>query len=135
MTAYSSTKTFWDKATSPFVLGGWLLLPFFGAMTNVAHATDPDANTLDNLSTFYGPVVEDPVGSVLGFGTFLSDAAQDSTVLGEGILSGLGVDAVTGTAATAFNFATGAGAVGLGLYTAYKVTDAIFGAKPSPSAA
>ena len=131
---YSSLKNIWDKATYPMVLGGWLLIPFFGAMTNVAHAENPDADTLDNLDAFYGAVTSDIPGSITGFGTFVGDAVTDTTLLGSNILSSLGVGGATTTGlSAAFSFATGAAVVGLMFYAAFKVTDAIFSAKPSPA--
>ena len=135
MLAYSSTKTFWDKLTFPFVAGGWLLIPFIGASTNAAHAANPDANTIDSISSFYGLVSEDPIGSLAGVGTFVSDATTDTTALGSKILTQIGTDTTTTSAlTTAFSFATGAATVGLGLYAAYKVSHAVLGAKPAPAA-
>ena len=103
-------------------------------MSNKAHAADPDAGISDDLNEFYGPVLEDPMGSVTGFGTFLADVAEGATSLGKYILDSAGVKSMTGTLATAFNFSSGAVVVGAGLYAAYKVTDVIFGAKPAPAA-
>ncbi|MEM7650896.1 MAG: hypothetical protein AAF204_02295 [Pseudomonadota bacterium] len=133
---YSSIKRLWDKVSSPFVLGGWLLIPFFGAMTNIAHAKDPDAGTVENLEAFYGAVTDDIPGSITGFGTFVSDAATDTAGLGSTLLSQFGVSAgAGGTLSSAFAFATGAATVGLGIYALVKVSSALFDAKPAPAAA
>ena len=134
MGVYSTTKSVFDKATFPLVLGGWLLVPFFGATANIAHAANPDAGIIDSLGAFYGPVLADPVGSVTtGLGHFTTDLAVASTNIGSTALSTMGVNMTAGGLTTAFSFATGAAVIAAGLYGAYVASNAIFTPKASPA--
>lgn len=121
----ASVKSIFDKATYPFVFGGLALIPFIGASTNVALAANPNATPLDVGAAFYQGVTQDPTGSILGAGKFVSMAATSVTGLGETVLSGAGINAGIGTVATLFNFATGAAIVTGGIYLAYRAMAAI----------
>lgn len=130
-------KTF-DKAAGPFVLGGWLLLLFFGASANAAELAHPDPATMgeyrsdETFGVFYGLVWKDIIGAFKGMGTFASNVFHDAGVFGGKVLSGLGVNTgATAGLASAFNIATGLAIFGVGLYIAAQASSATFDAKPA----